>query len=105
MKNPIFESVEDHYLLKNIEGLNNEIKCPLCWEKDRVMVHEWMGAYDGWLTLECAKCWKQTHRITKKPITEMWQPEEWWPVFFKTGRKYFRNLTPITKKEWEEVKK
>jgi len=41
------------------------------------MVHEWMGAYDGWMTLECAKCWKQTHRITKKPITEMWQPDEW----------------------------
>ena len=62
-----------------------------------------MGVYDRWLTLECLKCHKQTHRTSKNAITAALQPIKWWPVYFASDRKYYKGLERITKKEWDSV--
>lgn len=97
-----FNSLEEECKLKDVEEIDNKLSCPLCWEKEKLCIHQYLWAYDWWLTLECKNCWKQTHRISKKAISEEWQPKEYWPVFFKTGHSYYKNLDKITKEEYEK---
>ena len=101
-ENQKFDTITEQLLYGKKEPMDNELKCPLCWEKETFNLTEYMWAYDWWLTLECRKCWKQSHRISKKAITANEQPVEYWPVFFRSGGKHYRNLTLITKKEYDK---
>lgn len=69
---------------------------------DRFCV-EYLWAYDWWLS------WKENnneyHRIDESLVLETKQPIKYWPVFFKTEKWYFKNLTPITKEKYDSINK
>lgn len=79
------------------------MNCPNCKEEN-ISVTEWMWAYDWWMELTCKVCDKDFHRTNNEEIEEFKQPEKYGAVYYKTPSAFFRNLTEITKEQYESAK-
>ena len=66
---------------------------------------EYFWAYD-WVL-----CWKYEnedilyHRIDNSEVLEKFQLEDYWPIYFKTKKWFFKNIFRISEKEFLFYKK
>jgi len=76
------------------------MKCIKC-KSERISRISIIWACDWWLSYNCeCEPWFDRHRTNNERIKEQKQPEEYWPVYFKTRTQYFKNLNEITEEQF-----
>lgn len=70
---------------------------------DNIILKEYLWAYDWRMSWYDKYTWNEYHRVDNSLIFETKQPIEYWPVYFKTESWYFKNLSSITKEEYDNI--
>jgi len=58
------------------------------------MLQEWIGAYDGWMAMQCYDCGQRSHRCGKEIISAEQRPDYGQVDFVLEGGLEYVNLFP-----------